>query len=1635
MANQVTKIYELKTLGYDETIRQLTSIETSFVNISKLKKALNDQKYTTTDADDLAKVNQALEEARLKSAQLKLEKVQLANAAIALKNAQVANTNATKAQTAANIVEAGSYTDLLAKQKELYALLKNVAPGSSVRFQGQTINYDQAINEYKRLASAEQSFRRQFQADAVLIGEYTSGIVNAFKQMGLGDLVGGQVGKATARLKELDAEFEILKTELQSVKGAGGNFDTIEQKLVANRNEASKLNVQLNQLKTNLAGVGTVGNQITTGLANGFANLKGQVSNLLLTYTGFYAAFRATQDAVKLNSDLSDSFADLQIRVHGSAKDVQDLFEQIKKLDTRTSLTSLVDIANIVAKKGVGKDEIVPLTKSLDDLFVVLKKEIGEPSEATSSIIKLISIFNKDGKVTADRVNEIGTSIFKLTTSGVSTGKFLIDFAERVGAVRGITGLTLPNILGMGAALEQLGQHVEVAGTASIQLTTKLFSNVPKFAAAAKISVEEFRKLLKDNPFDALVATAQGLANLSDSELATNFEEVVTAFGEVNVTGARIKAVLGEIATNGELVKAKMKAAAVTTEDYGNAIEGSQLKQRTFAATLDKIKKQFETFASGESFTFLLETVAGLILLVLNNFTLFIPVFLVFIGLTNTATGSLIRLTTAWVLERAANALAMAQMVASNFVLAIYTSLISRAAVSTGVMAVAVRLLAGAFAFITSPIGIVLGIVAALVTVVGIFSSRAKDASDRIGILTQKQKFLAEATKTANDQLSESIAKEKVYIGILQDRNLHESVRQKALENLKTLMGEYGKALTLENVLTAEGTEALRLYNEQLLKKGKATALAAIQERENQKLTKLIQLQFDLSAAKQSGGIDLADVNENLREAGVSNVNIGQERRRKLSRSVTDFKYTDDEVQVLIDIVGEQINDQLNKTKAAAELNIKTEIEAITNTAAEKPIKVFEIDIPNLEKQLDEANKAIKAFTGSQSELNKLLKQRDDIQTKLDNLLNKNQKKSAVYRGARIPGEEKDELSEIDAKTKQLLAAEETRFARLQVITKDGQEKLHKVTYLEELAYIKTVDNINEQGLRNKIDLLERKKNLNARELDLLATFKEAQAKLELKYIKDIKALNESTFKEESDNFKRRLDAQIALIEEADQNVQINPDISFEDKAKNKKQVDDKIIELTKGYYVTLDALAKKYSISEIDIEAEKQKALSKLIKEGLSDELKITEAIYKDILAAHERYSSEIKAQYARRKLKVIESDKSNPTKKAELDKLDQEEENLLLNAEVGAAKVKLDQIKRDVAVGKATIKELEDAETAYIEAVRKLRDNIENKPLTLDKIKEGAKGLGEAIAKEFGLSGDAAYLVAEAFQVAEEAMNNFYDAERARIQKSLETQKTRLDIELQQRKDRAQSQAEQNSLEKEYAAKKLELEKKAFEKTKKLQLAQLAINYAVQLSNIAVAASANPLNPFTFGAAGIAQYVIQAAIATAAYFLQRQQIKGQEFAFGGNPDMSTTRGGKVKGRSHSNGGNPFIFKGRVFEDEVGELNIIRTKNVREDIVHTITGTHGQIASKLNVLGGGVEFNPGARTFADGGVLGSGYTAPSYTPSSSYSSGQQDMASAVLILAKEMSDRIDRIEVIQDTNTVTRAQKKIVKQEQIGVI
>lgn len=1640
MANgQVTKIYELKTLGYDEVIRQLTSIETSFKNITDLKKRLNENKLTTQDADELIRLKQELDKAKLATEQLKLAKQLLTNEGKANANAKQAETNAVKANTAALKVEAGSYAENYARQKELYAALKNANPNSTVQYRGQTINFQQAVQEYKRLAAVEQDFRRQFQKDAVLVGEYTTGIIQAFQRLGLTDLLHGQLDKATASLQRLDSEFERLKSELNSLKAAGQPFDHIEQKLIANRNEAAALSSQISNLKTNMRGMGTVGEQITNSISKGFESMKQQLSQLVLTYVGFFAAFRAVSEAVKHNAELSDSFADLQIRIKGSAKDVANLFEQLKKIDTRTSLQGLVDIANIVAKKGVAKDDIANITQELDKLFVVLGKEAGDPAEATSSIVKLISIFNEDKHVTADRVNEIGTSLIKLTTSGVATGKFLIDFAERVGSVRGITGLTLPNILGMGAALEQLGQRAELAGTASIQLTTKLFSDVPKFAKAAGVSIEEFRKLLKDNPFDALVAVATKLANLGDAELGTKYEDIIAAFGDIGVKGARVRAVLGDIATNGKFVQERMAAAAVTTADLGNSAAAAELKQRTFAATLDRIKKQFETFATNSTIQRVMAAVGFAVGLLIQS----IPTLVVLIGL----------MAVAWTVQNAALVIARLEIILYNIGLgALYITqgalYVLQGAYIVGLYALRAALAVVRIAssllnavFKATPLGL---LVTGISLLIGVYQSfgqgivKVQDATrkltkDQLDNITQAR-IANEVAQKSIDVIGDQISKIEALVTVVTSSKTSYDVSKVALDQLIGSYSQFGAALDGTTIKLLDVKRILKEVSAEIQLNANAQAAASIAAEKYKQYLLSVTVRQKAERASSQGltGDALQSFVENdlsVEERNIflhSGTMLSPDQIKQLKeREQNTLDAYQDYNTFSSDLQGKLIKGQIENKKKTDEI---TELSAEDSRTAAYARKLSSDELEVIIKDIDKQYGTLKE---GDAKLALLRKQRAIFQARLDALNPKTTKSPAAkrYGGARLTGQDKDELANIDADTNLLIAAEETRYAKLQVVMENGTEKLHEASYVEELQYLRNIRRIEEQGLKEKIAYLERKKNLNAKENAQLAIFYKEQANIELKYLKDLSSLNNSQFSIENNKLKKQLDLRIELLNEAQAKIELDPNVSDQTKAESKKATDDQILQLTEAYYVTLDALATKYSISNQTIEEEKQKAIAKITKDGLTDTLNITKAILADIEKAHERADATINSGYAKKIDAVLNSDLSDAAKKVRLAEIDRQKAITLAASAAGAAKAKYDQIKRDVAAGKASLEDLEKAEADYVNKSRALWESDHVASDTLKNIREGLTGFGESLAEQLGITGDAATLISQVFGELETALNSYFNNEEKRIAKSTELNKKRLDIELQQRKDRAQSSGEQASLDKQYAEKKDKLDRDAFEKNKKLQLKQLAINFAVQLSNIAVAASANPLNPFTFGSAGILQYIIQAALATGVYFLNRSSIKSQQFEIGGQ-----IKGGRMGGKTHAQGGNPFMFKGRVFEDEVDELNIIRTKNVRDNIVHSISGTHSQIASKLNVLGGGVEFAPGARSrFATGGILGSSYQAPTYSPSNVYT--PESLISEIRNLAQEQSDRIDRLQVYQVTSSVTKAQVKQVKQQEIGTI
>ena len=177
----------------------------------------------------------------------------------------------------------------------------------------------------------------------------------------------------------------------------------------------------------------------------------------------------------------------------------------------------------------------------------------------------------------------------------------------------------------------------------------------------------------------------------------------------------------------------------------------------------------------------------------------------------------------------------------------------------------------------------------------------------------------------------------------------------------------------------------------------------------------------------------------------------------------------------------------------------------------------------------------------------------------------------------------------------------------------------------------------------------------------------------------------------------------------------------------------------------------------------------------------------------------------------------------------------------------------------------------------------------------------------------------------------------------------------EFNKEKESIDKQVEFGLISKKQAEKRKEkIDKESFEARQESEKKLARIGFIQELVNIRIQAAANPLNAITFGAAGVSQYAIMAALATVAHLSNMKSINAQKFA----------KGGMVYGNSHAAGGEKFAVGGQVSELEGGEAVINRRS----------TAMFGGALSAMNVAGGGNSFsspNFGAKSLIDYKALG----------------------------------------------------------------
>ena len=192
----------------------------------------------------------------------------------------------------------------------------------------------------------------------------------------------------------------------------------------------------------------------------------------LTAYVGLFALFNKAKDlvtgAIKKNFEYSGSLTDIR-KVSGlTMNQVKQLSTELAKIDTRTSVDGLAQLAYQGAKLGMGKygvEGMAQFVKAADKINVAIGEEMGE--EALPALSKMVEVMGLIPKMGIEKAMEAtGSAMFKLSSTSTSTSNDIVEFSKRLTGVARTAGITTDQLLALGSASSSMMLMPEVASTA-----------------------------------------------------------------------------------------------------------------------------------------------------------------------------------------------------------------------------------------------------------------------------------------------------------------------------------------------------------------------------------------------------------------------------------------------------------------------------------------------------------------------------------------------------------------------------------------------------------------------------------------------------------------------------------------------------------------------------------------------------------------------------------------------------------------------------------------------------------------------------------------------------------------------------------------------------------------------------------------------------------------------------------------------------------------------------------------------------------------------------------------------------------------------------------------------------------------
>ena len=376
-------------------------------------------------------------------------------------------------------------------------------------------------------------------------------------------------GKAS--LDELRRAYKQLEEELNQIN--------IKSKEFADKQKSMK------ELKKNI--------DEATGAANKQGGAWSTAMKNLTAYVGLFGAFNMLKtylfDIFRLNAKFAEQLTNIRKVALSSQEDVAQLSKELSKIETRTSIEELNNLAYAGAKLGVTTKDLAGFVRAADQVNVALKEDLGDEAlTALAKITEVSGLIDKYG--VEDAMLRTGSAIFRLASTSTACSGKIVDFSNRMLALGDAASLTTPDILAIGSAVDSMALEPEVAATAFGKLVVELRKGTSSIEKDLGLAQGSLKKMVEEGKGMEAIQTIFHKMHESKNVFALNslFKDLGSEDGarltKVMVTMADKVGMLDKAVT--ESNKAFSEGTAVTTE--------YEMQQETATAYMERATNLFE---------------------------------------------------------------------------------------------------------------------------------------------------------------------------------------------------------------------------------------------------------------------------------------------------------------------------------------------------------------------------------------------------------------------------------------------------------------------------------------------------------------------------------------------------------------------------------------------------------------------------------------------------------------------------------------------------------------------------------------------------------------------------------------------------------------------------------------------------------------------------------------------------------------------------------------------------------------------------------------------------------------------------------------------------------------------------------